>query len=109
MRGAVFVLSVLLAACSSEVAGGRADGPAVFAEACARCHGPSGKPSASLASQLGVKDLTAAEFGARASRELVEHQIRHGSENKIMPAFTGVLKDEQIAAVADYVLTLSRE
>jgi len=26
-----------------------------------------------------------------------------------MPAFTGVLKDEQIAAVADYVLTLSRE
>jgi mono/diheme cytochrome c family protein len=107
MRAAALVLALVLAgACTGEVAGGRADGPAVFAEACARCHGGTGKPSPSLVQQLGVKDLTSAEFGGRATLESVTHQIRHGSPNKIMPPFQGVLKDEQIDAVAAYVLTL---
>ena len=102
MRHSRALVLAVLAGCSGEVAGGRADGPAVFAEACARCHGDGGKPSPSLASQLGVKDLTVTEL----DRERVEQQIRHGSENKIMPAFAGVLRDDQIAAVADYVLSL---
>jgi len=99
--------SLLVAACSNEVAGGKADGKAVFAETCARCHGPSGKPSESMAAQLGVRDLTAPEFRARVSRELVENQVRKGSDNKLMPSFVGALSDAQIDAVADYVLTLS--
>jgi mono/diheme cytochrome c family protein len=101
-------LLIVLGACSNEVAGGKADGAAVFAEACARCHGGGGKPSESMAAQLGVRDLTSAEFAARASHELVEHQVRHGSDNKVMPSFAGALNDAQIAAVADYVLTLSK-
>ena len=102
MRHSRALALVFLAACSGEVAGGRADGPAVFAEACARCHGEGGKPSPSLAAQLGVKDLTVTAL----TRERVEQQIRQGSDNKIMPAFAGTLKDDQIAAVADYVLSL---
>jgi mono/diheme cytochrome c family protein len=102
------LLLIVLGACSNEVAGGKADGAAVFAEACARCHGSGGKPSESMAAQLGVKDLTSVEFGARATREHVEKQVRHGSDNKIMPSFAGALNDAQIAAVADYVLTLSK-
>jgi mono/diheme cytochrome c family protein len=95
---------VALAGCSGEVAGGRADGPAVFAEACARCHGEGGKPSPSNVAQLGVKDLTATKL----TLERVEQQIRQGSDNKIMPPFAGTLKEDQIAAVAAYVLTLAR-
>jgi mono/diheme cytochrome c family protein len=102
MRG-LFVLLTLVSGCAGEVAGGKADGPAVFAEACARCHGDAGKPPASNVAQLGVKDLTVTKL----DRAHVEQQIRQGSANKIMPAFAGVLKEEQIAAVADYVLSLS--
>jgi len=101
------VAALALAACTNGVAGGKADGAAVFAETCARCHGATGKPSESTAAQLGVRDLTSPEFRARASHELVEHQVRNGSKNKIMPSFTGALSDAQIDAVATYVLTLS--
>jgi mono/diheme cytochrome c family protein len=102
-RHSRLLVLALVAGCSGEVAGGRADGPAIFQEACARCHGESGKPPASMAAQLGVKDLTAASL----TLDRVEHQIRNGSDNKVMPPFAGTLKEEQIAAVAAYVLTLS--
>lgn len=101
-RHSRLLVIALLAACSGEVAGGRADGPAVYQEACARCHGETGRPPSSMAAQLGVKDLTEATL----TLDKVEHQIRHGSDNKVMPAFAGTLKDEQIAAVAAYVLSL---
>ncbi|MCA9674613.1 MAG: cytochrome c [Kofleriaceae bacterium] len=105
--GVAIVLVTAAAGCDHTVAGGRADGAAVFAEACARCHGPGGKPEESMRAQLGVRDLTAAEFRARASIDLVRNQVRQGSANKIMPAFVGALNDAQIDAVAAYVLTLS--
>ena len=57
---------IVLGGCSNEVAGGKADGAAVFAEACARCHGGGGKPSESMVAQLKVRDLTSAEFVADA-------------------------------------------
>jgi mono/diheme cytochrome c family protein len=99
----------LATACRGEVAGGRADGPAVFAETCARCHGDGGKPSESMASQMHVRDLTDPAFRARASIDLVEGQVRRGSENHVMPSFKGTLTDDQIHAVAVYVLTLAPE
>jgi mono/diheme cytochrome c family protein len=102
----VALLLLLAAGCHREVAGGKADGPAVFAEACARCHGDKGRPSASMESQLHVRDLTSPEFRARASQELIENQVRKGSANGVMPAFAGALKEEQIEAVAQYVMTL---
>ena len=99
---------IFAAGCHQEVAGGRADGPAVFAEACSRCHGDGGKPSESMASQLKVRDLTDPAFGARATVELVENQVRKGSDNHVMPSFAGTLTDAQIHAVAEYVVTLSK-
>jgi mono/diheme cytochrome c family protein len=101
------VVLLLAAGCHREVAGGRADGAAVFAETCARCHGESGKPSESMAAQLHVADLTDPAFGARATHELITNQVRNGSANKVMPSFVGALSDPQIDAVADYVLTLA--
>ena len=109
MRRALIVLVVAALAgvgCGRKVAGGSTDGAKVFAAACAQCHGDTGKPPAQMAAQLGVRDLTGGEFQARRTRELVDHQVRHGSENGRMPAFTGAITDAQIAAVVDHVMAL---
>jgi mono/diheme cytochrome c family protein len=108
MRAAWIAIVVgAAAACNGSVAGGAKDGAAVFAQACATCHGPTGAPSADMAAKLGVRDLTTPEFHARVTKELVAHQVRTGSSNHIMPSFDGALTDAQIDAVAAYVLTLS--
>lgn len=94
----------LVAACnSSPVAGGATDGPKVFSSVCATCHGPAGKPTEAMVQRLNVRDLTAPEFRGRVTEALVENQIRHGSKNKLMPAFEGALSDDQIKSVAAFV------
>jgi mono/diheme cytochrome c family protein len=79
------------------------DGRGVYQMMCATCHGSDGRPPATMAARLGVRDLTSAEFRARSTLELVEHQVRAGSKNKLMPAFAGALDDEKIRAVAAFV------
>jgi mono/diheme cytochrome c family protein len=107
-RASLLSIVVALAAggCKRQVAGGSTDGAKVFAAACAQCHGPTGKPPPQMASSLGVRDLTGAEFQARRTRELVEHQVRRGSANGRMPAFTGAIDEEQIQAVVTFVLAI---
>jgi mono/diheme cytochrome c family protein len=100
---AVIVLAMLGAGCSGEPAGGAQDGAAVFSAMCASCHGPDGRPPEAMIARLAVRDLTAAEFRARVTPGLVEHQVRSGSKNKLMPAFEGALGNAQIKAVAAYV------
>jgi mono/diheme cytochrome c family protein len=97
------LLLVALAACHGNAAGGSADGPTVFASVCATCHGPNGKPAEAMVQRLGVRDLTAPEFRARATPALVANQVRTGSKNMLMPAFAGTLDDKQIEAVSAYV------
>jgi mono/diheme cytochrome c family protein len=92
--------------CDQKVAGGRADGPAVFAAACARCHGEGGKPDASMVAQLGVKDLNAPHVQEAMSDADIARQVRDGSPNRRMPSFAGALSDAQIAAVVAHVRSL---
>ena len=106
VRRAVVVFLVVLAACDRRVAGGSTDGAKVFGEACARCHGDGGKPPVPMVDQLGVRDLTAPEFRARRNRALIDQQVRRGSANGRMPAFTGALSDAQVESVTAYVMTL---
>ena len=97
---------MVAAACNTEPVGGAKDGPTVFSSLCATCHGPDGRPPAAMVARLGVRDLTAPEFRARVAASgpgLVEQQVRHGSQNKLMPAFEGAISDAQIRAVAAYV------
>lgn len=97
-------------ACNRDPAGGATDGATVFSMLCAACHGPDGRPAAAMVARLGVRDLTAPEFRARVAASgpgLVEQQVRHGSQNKLMPAFEGAISDAQIRAVAAYVASAS--
>ena len=92
-----------LGGCKGKVAGGSTNGSTVFQSICAACHGQTGRPTEANVARLGVKDLTAPELRARITPQLVENQVRHGSQNKLMPAFEGALTDDQIRAVAAYV------
>jgi mono/diheme cytochrome c family protein len=98
----VLVAAALLAGCGNP-AGDTKNGHEVFAKMCVQCHGPLGKPDATMVARLNVRDLTSPEFRARVSAGLVENQVRKGSENKLMPSFEGLLNDVQISAVAAYV------
>ncbi len=102
--GFFFAAGLSLAGCNRPAAGGSQDGATVYASVCATCHGDQGHPSASMAAQLGVRDLTDPAFRARVTVALVEAQVRKGSANKLMPAFAGALTDAQIAAVAAWVV-----
>jgi mono/diheme cytochrome c family protein len=92
-----------VAGCSSDATGGSVDGPELFAKLCSGCHGPTGKPPPAMELRLGVRDLTAPEMRAKITPELVEQQIRRGSQNGLMPAFQDLLKPAQLKALSEYV------
>jgi mono/diheme cytochrome c family protein len=87
----------------STLASDVVDAPKVFAAYCAVCHGATGKPPAAMVAQIGVRDLTSVEVRARITPALVEHQVRKGSPNKLMPALEGALTDAQIKSVSAWV------
>lgn len=94
------VVAVLLVGCD---AGDSGDGKAVYEKVCVTCHGATGTPDATMVAKLGVKNLRAPELRGRITPYLVENQVKHGSKNKLMPAFEGAISDVQIKEVADYV------
>jgi mono/diheme cytochrome c family protein len=96
------VAALGVAGCGNGAAGAGA-GRAVFEKLCAVCHGEDGRPPAAMVARLGVRDLTAPEFRTRATPAVVEHQVRAGSTNKLMPAFAGAIDEADITAVAAYV------
>jgi len=99
---ALWVVGAVAGGCSGP-AGGTTDGKVVFQTMCATCHGPDGRPPEAMVARIGVRNLADPEFRARATPELVEHQVRAGSKTKLMPAFEGALSDAQITAVAAWV------
>jgi mono/diheme cytochrome c family protein len=99
----VLAITLAIAGCGGTPAGDGTDVRARFQTLCGSCHGPDGKPPEAMIARLAVRDLTAPEFRARVSPALVEHQIRTGSPNKLMPSFEGVIDDAQITALAAYV------
>jgi mono/diheme cytochrome c family protein len=97
----VRVLLLLLVAC--DAGANLKDGTQVYEQICVTCHGQTGTPDATMVAKLGVKDLRAPALRAKITSYLVENQVKHGSQNKLMPAFEGALTDIQIKAVAEYV------
>jgi mono/diheme cytochrome c family protein len=96
---------LVVAGCDSGAANGSVDGSQVFANTCAVCHGAHGKPDEGMVARIGVKDLTAIAERAKFVPGFVENQVRNGSKNKLMPGFGGALRDDQITAVAAYVVS----
>ena len=78
-------------------------GKQLFADNCAGCHMAGGQGKIGLAPNL-VDDSWI--FGG--THEKINETLTNGRHG-MMPAFKGVLKDEQVAQVANYVLSLSGE
>ncbi len=102
MRTLVIAMLATTLGCSTP-AGGSSNGATVYDSVCAACHGLDGHPSEQMIQQLNVRDLTAPENRAKLTADFVEHQVRTGSTNKLMPSFQGALTNEQIKAVSAYV------
>jgi mono/diheme cytochrome c family protein len=97
------------AACSSAPAAERQppDAPALFAQACAKCHAADGTGGLPMAVN-GPRpiDLTAADWQqSRADAEILA-AIRTG--RGAMPPFLDVLKADEIDALGRYVRSLRR-
>ena len=86
-----------------EPTGGPTDGTQCSQSMCATCHGPTRQAAGRDGRAARRQDLTRAGVPRAGHAELVEHQVRNGSKNKLMPAFEGALSDAQIKAVAAYV------
>ncbi len=84
---------------------GDIDGQALYEELCARCHGPDGEPTPSMVAQHGVRDLTEPTVQAEMTDDEIHEQVIRGSRNHQMPAFGGVVSDEEIEAVIRHVRT----
>ena len=109
------VACVLLAAgafvvgCTDDkLAGGSTDGPRLFEEACARCHGPEGVPTKGMQTRSGVKPLNTPRVKGMTDDQLFD-QIRNVSSNRMMPAFQGAMSDDQMKALVGHIRTLQGE
>ena len=83
------------------------DGAKIYAEKCTVCHGPGGKGDGPGGAALNPKprDHTdGAYMNARTDEQLSE--VVHNGKGA-MPAWKGILTDEQIAAVLKHVRTLA--
>ncbi|MCA1834193.1 MAG: cytochrome c [Actinomycetota bacterium] len=74
------------------------DGPTLFLANCAVCHGREGRGGTG-------PSLIAGQGGALSPDELIA-KIRRGKPLAGMPMFKRELNEQQIAAVADFVLSL---
>lgn len=88
-------------------------GARLFAEGCASCHGPAGRPVETEAAQLTHRPALladAARQGRLSDAELADLLRRGGAAFRIseaMPSYGGVYSAEEIAAIVAHVRTLA--
>jgi mono/diheme cytochrome c family protein len=106
MKKSMAALGLLLAVSASGALAQSADGKAVYEANCKKCHSPTGTPSAAIKKMNPkIEAFDAAFFAKRTDADLVK-QITDGKDK--MKAFGGVLKPDEIAAVAKYIRTLAK-
>ncbi len=91
---------------------------ALYSNNCATCHGPEGRGDGVVADRLipPPRDFVATPFRYAAEwadkNHLIsdlERTVRQGIPRSAMPAFGGVLQEEEIAGLARYILGLRDE
>ena len=78
------------------------DGAATYKAKCAMCHGPTGTPSAGMASAMGIKPVSDPSIKALTVAQ-VEAAVKNG-KGKMHPV--AGLTDAQVTAVAQYFKSL---
>jgi len=91
------------------------DGAAVFAAACAACHGDDGRgrSASELGFEVPLPDFTDCDFATREQDADWGAIVHRGGParafNRLMPAFGGALSDEEIAAAVTHLHSFCAE
>lgn len=108
--GFAFVVSADLVGVQEQDAELLERGHTVYTQQCASCHGQEGKGDGSAARFLDPKprDFTATEWehAAEGTVEAIAAVVTHGIDDTAMTPFSDVLSEDQIAAVAAYVVNV---
>jgi len=106
----VFAVSSSLHADQEQNAEQLEHGRIVYSEQCASCHGQEGKGDGSAARFLDPKprDFTTAEwkYAGGGTVEEIAGVVTEGIDDSAMTPFSDVLSEEQIIAVATYVVNV---
>ncbi len=94
--------SGVIAICSSTAVA--QDAAATYKAKCAMCHGADGKGSP-MGVKMGAHDFTSADVQKQSDAQLTA--IITSGKNK-MPAYSGKLKDSDIAGLVAYIRTLGK-
>ena len=79
-------------------------GARIFVRTCAGCHGADGRGTLRPGLAKPPRDLTNPAFQGQMTNEQLRHSIRIGKGQ--MPAFGGLMPDDEIADVIAFVRTL---
>ena len=80
--------------------------PELYADHCARCHGPRGEGKPRALKLYPHVDLHASPMSREGNREAIRMRIEEGAGP--MPAFKRRLTPAEIAKLVDYTIRLSR-
>lgn len=100
--GCCALLSMLGCQARDPTPAGR--GARIFQRTCSGCHGADGRGSWRSGLITRPRDLTKPEFQGQMTNEQLRHSIRVGKGQ--MPAFGGLMGDEEISDVIAFVRTL---
>ena len=87
------------------------DGATIFKEKCAICHGPDGHGNGPLSPSLNPKPRNFHDkaYMATRTRDQLRQSVYNGKSQMPPWGKSGALKDAQIDAVLDFVLSLSKK
>jgi mono/diheme cytochrome c family protein len=94
----LFTFSVLMLAMGVAMAGDPAKGRGLYATRCAGCHGPNGLPT-----MPEIPNFTLGQGLMKSDQEIMNF-IKKGKG--VMPAFAGVITDDEILDVIAHLRTL---
>ncbi len=81
-------------------------GAGLFATNCASCHGPEGRGDGPASAALRPAPTNLAAIGQAAADDVLFWRIRSGVPGTAMPAWRGILSDEQIWQIVAFIRSL---
>jgi len=101
----VLTMAVGLGAALSATA---ADGKAVYAKECAKCHGEDGAGQTKMGQKVGCKDYSKEAFDMDKAFKAVKEGMKDKDGKTLMKAYGESLSDEEIKASLEHMKSLKK-